>query len=115
MKWKTVAENWPAFLDRMEQAWPQADRTDLANIEGDHERLVTYLSETLELTPNEAREEIEEFTQGAVPSDVVMDELHDNQSITDSGKSIPVGEDVYSEDRDFGDDRPPEPPVGRKD
>jgi hypothetical protein len=42
-----------------------------------------------------------------------MDARRDNANIRASAAHVPPGEDVYSEDGDFGDDRVPEPPVGR--
>jgi hypothetical protein len=48
-----------------------------------------------------------------MPADAVMDDHLDNLNIRRSAAHIPPGEDVYSEDKDFGDDDVPDPPVGR--
>ena len=113
MQWQTVERNWPAFLDRIEQRWPQTDQNELLNIDGDRSRFTQYLSKVHDLTRNEANEEIEDWLVGAVPADVKMDDTRDNQNIRDSGCFIPEGEDVYADDGMFGDDQEAAPPVGR--
>ncbi|KKL94872.1 hypothetical protein LCGC14_1860340 [marine sediment metagenome] len=113
MKWTEVAENWPAFFERIEDKWPAVSQTDLIDIDGDRDRLAYYLADRHEITLGEANEQIDEFLLGSIPADVLMDEHHDNASITASGRHIPPGEDVYAEDRDFGDDNVSNPPVGR--
>ena len=113
MNWQTVAQNWPAFVESIEQRWPQTDETDLLDIDGDRRRFTSYLSKVHDLTRNEANEEIETWLMGEVPADVKMDELRDNQNIRASAAHIPPGEDVYSEDGDFGDERQAPIPRGR--
>ena len=54
-----------------------------------------------------------EWTQGAVPADVAMDETRDGDNIRASAAHIPVGEDVYSDDKDFGSEEATPRPVGR--
>ena len=121
MNWQTVAQNWPAFFDRIEQRWPQTDESDLIDIDGDRRRFTSYLSKVHDLTRNEANEEIEAWLMGEVPADVRMDDHRDNANIRESGRDIPTGEDVYSEDGRFGsgqynsdDVTPTPPPIGRK-
>ena len=92
-----------------------SDRTVLLELEGDRDRLTAYVAERHELTPSEADEQITVWLQGAVPADVVLDETRDNEQIRASGAHIPVGEDVYSDDRDFGDDDVASRPIGRDD
>ncbi|EKE43482.1 hypothetical protein OCGS_2214 [Oceaniovalibus guishaninsula JLT2003] len=115
MKWKTVQQNWEAFVVPMQQRWPQTTEVDLLDIDGDRDRLVAYIGDRHELTRAEADEEVAEWLEGAVPADVQMDDHMDNANIRKSGESIPVGEDVYSDDREFGDDNVPESPMGRTD
>ena len=113
MDWQTVARNWPAFVDRIEQRWPETDETDLLDIDGDRRRFTSYLSKVHDLTRSEANEEIEAWLNGEMPADVKMDEQRDNANIRESASHIPPGEDVYSEDGDFGDDRQELRPQGR--
>ncbi|SFQ20908.1 hypothetical protein [Tranquillimonas alkanivorans] len=115
MQWQTVQQNWPAFLERIEQRWPMTDEDDLLEVDGRRDRFVDYLSKVHDLTQNEANEQIDAWLMGEMPADAHMDDFRDNANIVESGRSIPPGEDVYAEDRDFGDDRAPDVPVGRND
>jgi hypothetical protein len=113
MDWTTVERNWPAFLDVITQRWPRTRQSDLIEISGNREGFTSYLARQHSLTENEAREEVGRWLEGPLPVDVATDEFHDNESISESARHLPEGEDVYNEDRDFGDDRLKEPPVGR--
>ncbi|RVV99632.1 hypothetical protein EKE94_02825 [Mesobaculum littorinae] len=113
MQWQTVEQNWPAFFEAIEQRWPEVESSELMDIDGDKARFAQYLSEKRELTSSEAREEIDEWLEGAVPSDVRMDDHMDNTNIRQSARHIPTGEDVYSDDREFGDDNQPDAPIQR--
>ena len=113
MNWRHVAENWPAFVEVIATRWPQTDEAELAAIDGDHERLEAHLSASHDLTRAEARDEIESWLMGAVPADVAMSEVRDNHNVSASARHIPAGEDVYAEDRDFGDDRAEDHPTAR--
>jgi hypothetical protein len=113
MQWTTVKEHWPAFVAPIMQRWDNADESDLVGLDGDRVALTRYIAARHELTPSEAEEQIAVWLDGAVPSDVVMDPEMDNERITASGDSIPEGEDVYDDDREFGDDNVTASPVGR--
>lgn len=113
MEWREVAENWTAFVEAIGTRWPRADETELLAIDGDRERFEVYIASRHDLTPAEVREDVEAWLMGELPLDVVMDETHDDASIRESGRHIPAGEDVYSEDADFGDDKTAERPAGR--
>lgn len=113
MQWNAVQTNWPAFVPAILQRWPGTTEEDLLALEGDRDRLTAYLAERNNLTPAEAEEQLNAWLQGAVPADVAMDETRDDDNIRASAAHIPVGEDVYSDDKDFGDDQAPEPPIGR--
>ncbi len=105
MKWHHVQENWSAFFDAIIDKWPDADETELEEIDGDQRAFLTYISELTGQELADAREEIREWLAGELPSDVVMDPRHNDHSITLSGKFVPEGEDVYDDDSRFGDDR----------
>ncbi|APX88588.1 hypothetical protein BV394_01635 [Brevirhabdus pacifica] len=113
MDWTLVKDNWPAFIEVITARWPRTTQNDLIGIDGDRAQFTRYLAEKHALTPTEAEEEIGLWLEGPIPVDVATDEHHDNQSITESGRHIPEGEDVYSDDREFGDDNVAEPPLGR--
>ncbi|MFI0394735.1 hypothetical protein [Paracoccus jiaweipingae] len=104
MKWHHVQENWPAFYEAIQDKWEDADEDRLDEIDGDSKAFVAYIAELTDQDPREASEEITEWLAGEIPSDVVMDPIHDNQSIRNSSKYIPEGEDEYDDDSRFGDD-----------
>lgn len=113
MEWHEVAEDWTAYVEAIGTRWPRAEETEVLAIDGDRERFEAYIASTHDLTPAEASEDVEAWLMGALPIDVAMDEARDDKNIVESGSHIPTGEDVYSEDRDFGDDRTPARPIGR--
>ena len=104
MKWHHVQENWSAFYEAIQDKWPEADETELDEIDGDQKAFVRYISELAGQEPTETREEIREWLRGEIPSDVVMDPIHDNHSIALSSKYVGEGEDEYDDDARFGDD-----------
>lgn len=104
MKWHHVAENWSAFYEAIQDKWPEAEESELDEIDGDQRAFVSYIAQLTEQDPREARDEIREWLTGEIPSDVIMDPSHDNHSISLSSKFIPEGEDEYDDDARFGDD-----------
>jgi hypothetical protein len=113
MKWKEVAADWPAFEKAILTRWPAADPIEISAVDGERAAFNAYLGRLEGLSPREADEAIDEWLAGPMPADAVMDDHLDNLNIRRSAAHIPPGEDVYSEDRDFGDDDVPDPPVGR--
>lgn len=112
MRWEEVAADWPAFREAILTRWPAAEETEIAAIDGDRAAFNAYLGRIERLSPREAEEAIDEWLAGPMPADARMDPVRDDANIRASGAHVPPGEDVYSEDGDFGDDRVPEPPVG---
>lgn len=104
MKWVHVRDNWPAFLEAIIEKWPEADEADLEEIDGDQRAFIAYIAEVSEQELDETRDEIREWLAGEIPSDIVMDPIHDNHSITLSSKYVGEGEDEYDDDARFGDD-----------
>ncbi len=104
MKWHHVQANWPAFYEAIVEKWPEADESELDEIDGDQRAFIAYIAEVTEQEISEARDEIREWLAGEIPSDVVMDPGHDNRSMLLSSKFVPEGEDVYDDDKRFGDD-----------
>ncbi|TRW98408.1 hypothetical protein FNJ84_06430 [Paracoccus sp. M683] len=104
MKWHHVADNWPAFYEAIQDKWPEADEAELDEIDGDQRAFITYIAQITEQDPREALEEIRDWLTGEIPSDVVMDPIHDNHSIALSSKYVSDGEDEYDDDARFGDD-----------
>jgi hypothetical protein len=113
MRWSDVAADWPGFRRAILTRWPAADGTEIAAIDGDRSAFNAYLGRIEGLTPREAEEAIDEWLAGPMPVDARMNETLDDANISASRAHIPPGEDVYSEDGGFGDDRLEEPPVGR--
>lgn len=104
MKWQQVQDNWPAFIEVITERWPETDEDSLEEIDGDQRAFIAYIAEVTGLDPAEARDEIREWLSGEIPSDVVMDPIHDNRSMALSAKFVPEGEDEYDDDARFGDD-----------
>ena len=104
MKWTHVQANWSAFYEAILEKWEDADESMLDEIDGDQRAFVRYVAEITEQDVEEARDEIKQWLAGEIPSDIVMDPLHDNHSIALSGKYVPEGEDEYADDARFGDD-----------
>jgi len=104
MKWHHVQENWTAFFEAILDRWPNADETELEEIDGDQRAFITYIAELTGGEPADAREEIRDWLTGELPSDVVMNPRHDNHSIALSGKYVGEGEDESDDDARFGDD-----------
>ncbi len=104
MKWHHVQENWSAFFDAIMDRWPEADESDLEDIDGDQRAFVRYIAELGDQEPAEAAQEIREWLVGELPSDVVMDPRHDDHSISLSKKFMPEGEDELDDDARYGDD-----------
>lgn len=105
MKWHHVQENWSAFYDAIVDKWPEADEADLDEIDGDQQAFISYLAEATGQENAEIREELREWLRGEIPSDIVMDPIHDNHSIALSAKYVNEGEDEFDDDAHFGDDR----------
>ena len=114
MRWADVASDWPAFIDAIRTRFPEAEREELAAVDGDRARLNAYLGQTYGLTPREADAQIEEWLKGPFPADAQMDETRDDANIANALRHVAPGEDVYADDADFGDDRVADTPIGRK-
>ena len=113
MQWIQVKDNWPAFIEKVEEEWPDADRETLEVLDGDRAALKAHLMEATGQDAQTIEEELRIWLESSMPLDVMMDDSRDNEQIMESGRYISPGEDVYSDDRDFGDDNSPEPPIGR--
>ncbi len=114
MNWTTVEQNWAAYTPRVLTRWPGLDEDEVLATDGDLDRFAEYLAIATSQTVQAARDEARGWADGEEPADAKMDPTRDNERIFDSAKNIPVGEDVYSADADFGDDRIPEPPMDRQ-
>lgn len=104
MKWTHVQANWTSFYEAIQEKWEDVDEAMLDEIDGDQRAFVAYLAEVTGQEPAEIREELREWLTGEIPSDVVMDPIHDNHSIALSAKYVNEGEDEFSDDAAFGDD-----------
>lgn len=115
MDWVQVKSNWPAFLGPITQRWPETNEAELMDVDGDRQRFEAYLAQATGQDIQDARDQIARWLDGEMPADVRMDDTRDNLQIRDSARHIPTGEDVYSEDREFGDDDLPAQPIERRD
>ena len=113
MQWKQVEANWASFIEPINQRWPDTDTDVLEDLDGDRKGVMKHIQESTGMPMVEVQEEMGEWLQTGVPLDVLMDESNDNDQIVASGRFIPAGEDVYSDDAAFGDDDIPDHPMGR--
>lgn len=104
MKWHHVQDNWPAFFEAITDKWPEADADELDEIDGDQRAFIAYLVGLTGMEASEVREELRKWLRGELPSDIVMDPVHDNHSIALSSKYVNEGEDEFDDDAHFGDD-----------
>ncbi|WP_128253971.1 hypothetical protein [Falsirhodobacter deserti] len=111
MRWNNVEQNWEAFQESLLDTWPDLSEEDLIDVDGDREALEARLIEVTGEDPEDIAQQVDEWLEGAVPSDVHMDEQHDNASIRDSQLYVSPGEDATDDDRKFGDDNVTEDPV----
>ncbi|UXU74833.1 MULTISPECIES: hypothetical protein [unclassified Paracoccus (in: a-proteobacteria)] len=104
MRWSNVQANWSAFYEAITEKWPEVDEDDLDEIDGDQRAFIRYIARVTGQDIDEAKDEIREWLAGEIPSDVVMDPIHDGHSIALSAKYVGEGEDEYADDARFGDD-----------
>ena len=103
MRWSNVQANWSAFYEAIAEKWPEVDEEDLDEIDGDQRAFIKYLAEVTGQEIPEIKDEIREWLAGEIPSDVVMDPIHDGHSIALSAKYVGEGEDEFADDARFGD------------
>ncbi|NIZ09887.1 hypothetical protein [Pseudooceanicola sp. HF7] len=113
MQWSAITRYWSAYVPAVMQRWPETSEEDLLSLDGSEDALTGYLIKLTGRPAEDIRDEIAEWRTGATPADIRMDEAEDMRNIEASGRYLPEGEDVYDDDRSFGDDAPADPPVGR--
>ncbi|QQA44781.1 hypothetical protein [Pelagovum pacificum] len=113
MEWREVSSNWTAFVPSVLTRWPAIEEEEALDVDGDRARLTTLVANRMAMSQAVADGEVTDWLMGMAPADTMMDESLDNARISASAADIPPGEDVYSEDAEFGDDNEADPPVGR--
>ncbi|MGR3321300.1 MAG: hypothetical protein ACU0DK_05150 [Pseudooceanicola sp.] len=113
MDWKAIRREWRALVPVIQDRWPDADEDELLELDGTRDALAEYLARATGEDLDEILEELSDWRMGGIPADVRFNEINDNLNIHASARSIPAGEDVYDDDRAFGDDSTSDPPVGR--
>ncbi|MWB77432.1 hypothetical protein GLS40_05290 [Pseudooceanicola sp. 216_PA32_1] len=113
MDWTRIKQDWTAFTGAVMERWPEAQEDDLLQLDGTRDALAGYLVQRTGRDAATLQEEISEWREGAEPADIHMDESRDNANIGESARLVAPGEDVYDDDRAFGDDGLAEPPVDR--
>lgn len=113
MTWNDIAQNWTAFSPALLQRWPQIDEARLLTIDGRRDLLISEIAEQHGLPASEAEAQLAEWQNGAIPADVVTSEHHDDASIAASAQEMADGETALDDDRQFGDDRIADTPMGR--
>jgi hypothetical protein len=109
------ARDWVPFRDAVMSRFPELDDGDLEDAEGRIPDLARRLADKGELDAAEAQQALEEFLGGPMPADAFAAPAHDQDAMRDSARYVPPGEDVYDDDRRFGDDQVVETdrPMGR--
>ncbi|EAR50555.1 hypothetical protein OG2516_04426 [Oceanicola granulosus HTCC2516] len=113
MEWRDVQQHWAAHVPRVMTRWPEITEEEALDVDGDRAALTRLVAERQQLGQNAADGEVSDWLMGLEPADAIMDETRDDERISASQADISPGEDVYSDDREFGDDTKPEPPIGR--
>ena len=113
MKWNDVATNWAAFVPRIMTRWPDLDENEVIAIDGNQDAFVAYLASFSDQDVVTAKSELNEWLMGEQPTDAIMHPTRDNARINASTENIPAGEDPSDDDRRFGDDLTPSPPIDR--
>jgi hypothetical protein len=115
MKWNDIASNWAAFVPRITTRWPDLNENEVIAIDGDQDAFIAYLASFNDQDTMTAKSEVDDWLMGEQPTDAVMHPTRDNARISASSDNIPAGEDPSDDDRRFGDDTTPQPPVARPD
>ena len=113
MKWNDVATNWAAFVPRIMTRWPDLDENEVIAIDGNQDDFVAYLASFSDQDVVTAKSELNEWLMGEQPTDAIMHPTRDNARINASTENMPAGEDPSDDDRRFGDDLTPSPPIDR--
>lgn len=74
MRWKTIEEDWTAYVPQFLDRWPDLDEDEMVALEGDREAFVEYLVDATGLDPEEAEDELTEFLLGVEPADALSDD-----------------------------------------
>lgn len=113
MDWTQAQDNWPALIGPAKDRWPEVPEAELTALTPTKDELTDLVARHGGTDRPEAARQIAEWLNGPMPADAYADPTHDMTAAGDAGKSIPDGEDVYTDDRRFGDDHTPDPPMGR--
>ena len=113
MDWKVIRREWTALIPAIMDRWPEADEDALLDLDGSRDDLAQYLAGVTGRDRADVLDEMAEWRTGGIPADVRFNPINDNLNITASGRHVGVGEDVYDDDKAFGDDNEAAPPVGR--
>ena len=113
MSRQDFATDWVPFRDPLLTAYPELKEADLQDADGSTARLAERIAERRGIPAGEAQQGLHEFLSGPMPADAYAAPTHDNAAVKDSDSYVPAGEDVYDDDRRFGDDDKSDTPVGR--
>ena len=105
--------DWRPYTDAILDRFPGLTDGDLSDADGSTAVLAKRIAEVEDVEPAEAQQRLHEFLSGPMPADAFADPTHDNAAALQSERYIPEGEDALADDRRFGDDHVPEPPMGR--
>lgn len=113
MSRQDFTQDWVAFRDPILTTYPELTEADLQDADGSTLRLAERIAERRGIAAGDAQQELHEFLSGPMPADAYAAPTHDNVAVSESDAYVPAGEDVYDDDRRFGDDDTPDTPIGR--
>ncbi len=113
MKWSEVTSNWPSVFASLKARFPYLTDDILLAADGQRRALELAIANEHDLSKAEAREAVDEWLEGPMPSDARTHPAQNNVAMLNSRKYVPAQEDVYSDDARFGDDDQVEQPQRR--
>ncbi|WP_224814889.1 hypothetical protein [Hasllibacter sp. MH4015] len=114
MKWNDVTANWPSVFASLKARFPYLTDDILIAADGQRRALEVAIANEHDLSHSEAREALDDWLEGPMPSDARTHPTQDNVAMFNSRKYVPAQEDVYSDDARFGDDQTVEEPARRR-
>ena len=106
-------QDWVSFRDPLLTTYPELTEADLEDADGSTMLLAERIAERRGIAANDAQQELHEFLSGPMPADAYAAPTHDDAAVSESDAYVPAGEEVYDDDRRFGDDDASDRPIGR--
>jgi len=63
--WKTISSKWDTLGEKAAERWTELDQQALMDTEGDHDRLVSLVSESYDISEEQAEQEVTAWATSA--------------------------------------------------